>query len=149
MSIQGNIEVSNTTFFEDLTDALEEDIDATLEAVGSYVSGGAAMRAPVDTGLLRNSLTYAIAGEPPAKSTYKADRANEKGEIKTSSYNGSTTKVSGEKAVYIGTNVEYAAYQELGTSKTKKQPFLKPTIENDLSQIEKMIKAGIKGELTE
>jgi len=31
-----------------------------------------------------------------------------------------------EKAVYIGTNVEYAPYVEMGTSKTKAQPFLTP-----------------------
>ena len=31
-----------------------------------------------------------------------------------------------EQAVYIGSNVEYAAYVELGTSRMKAQPFLKP-----------------------
>lgn len=32
----------------------------------------------------------------------------------------------GEKAVYIGTNVEYAPYVELGTHAQKAQPFLRP-----------------------
>ena len=31
-----------------------------------------------------------------------------------------------EKSVYIGTNVEYAPYVELSTSRTKGQPFLRP-----------------------
>ena len=31
-----------------------------------------------------------------------------------------------EKAVYIGTGVEYAAYVELGTVRTKAQPYLRP-----------------------
>lgn len=31
-----------------------------------------------------------------------------------------------EKAVHIGTNVEYAAYVELGTVRTKAQPYLRP-----------------------
>lgn len=31
-----------------------------------------------------------------------------------------------EKAAYIGTNVEYAAYVELGTVRTKAKPYLKP-----------------------
>ena len=31
-----------------------------------------------------------------------------------------------EKAVYIGTNVEYAAYVELGTTRTRAKPYLKP-----------------------
>lgn len=33
---------------------------------------------------------------------------------------------SSEKAVYIGTNVEYATYVELGTTRTKAKPYLKP-----------------------
>ena len=35
---------------------------------------------------------------------------------------------SSEKAVYIGTNVEYAAYVELGTTRTKAKPYLKPAV---------------------
>ena len=31
-----------------------------------------------------------------------------------------------EKSVYIGTDVEYAAYVELGTTRTKAKPYLKP-----------------------
>lgn len=34
--------------------------------------------------------------------------------------------VDSEKAVYIGTNVEYAPYVELGTSKMPARPFIKP-----------------------
>ena len=34
--------------------------------------------------------------------------------------------VQSEKAVCIGTNVEYAAYVELGTVRTKAQPYLRP-----------------------
>ena len=36
--------------------------------------------------------------------------------------------VQSEKAVYIGTNVEYAAYVELGTTRTKAKPYLKPAV---------------------
>lgn len=36
--------------------------------------------------------------------------------------------------VYIGTNVEYATYVELGTVKMKKKPYLKPAIENHMSE---------------
>lgn len=36
--------------------------------------------------------------------------------------------VQSEKAVYIGTNVEYAAYVELGTVRTKAKPYLKPAV---------------------
>ena len=36
--------------------------------------------------------------------------------------------VQSEKAVYIGTNVEYAAYVELGTTRTKAKPYLRPAV---------------------
>ena len=39
--------------------------------------------------------------------------------------NSITHEVDGN-GVYIGSNVEYAPYVELGTSKQKAQPFLKP-----------------------
>ena len=35
-----------------------------------------------------------------------------------------------EKAVIIGTNVEYAPYVELGTSRMKAQPYLRPAVTN-------------------
>ena len=36
--------------------------------------------------------------------------------------------------VYIGTNVEYAPYVELGTVKMKKRPYLKPAIEQHMNE---------------
>lgn len=36
--------------------------------------------------------------------------------------------------VYIGTNVEYGPYVELGTVKMEKRPYLKPAIENHMSE---------------
>lgn len=36
--------------------------------------------------------------------------------------------VKREKAVYIGTNVEYAPYVEMGTVKQKAQPYLAPAV---------------------
>lgn len=44
-----------------------------------------------------------------------------------------------EKAVYIGTNVEYAPYVELGTSRTKAQPFLKPAATNHTEEYKALI----------
>ena len=36
----------------------------------------------------------------------------------------------GEEAVYIGTNVEYAPYVELGTSRSKEKPYLRPAAQD-------------------
>jgi HK97 gp10 family phage protein len=50
-----------------------------------------------------------------------------------------------EKAVYIGTNVEYAPYVEMGTSKTKAQPFLKPAATNHAEEYRSIIERFLKG----
>ena len=44
-----------------------------------------------------------------------------------------------ETAVYVGTNVEYAPYVELGTSKMTKRPYLKPAIEDHIEHYKQII----------
>jgi HK97 gp10 family phage protein len=46
--------------------------------------------------------------------------------VDTGRLRNSITHTSDGEAAYIGTNVEYAAYVEYGTSKTSAQPFLEP-----------------------
>lgn len=50
----------------------------------------------------------------------------------------------GEPAVYIGTNVEYAPYQELGTIYMKAQPFLKPAVADHANEYRKIIENELK-----
>lgn len=65
----------------------------------------------VDTGLLRNSVTFGVTGENVHTKTYKADKGDKKG-----SYESSIPKEN-DPAMYVGTNVEYAPYIEFGTGK--------------------------------
>lgn len=51
---------------------------------------------------------------------------------------------NGEKAVYIGTNVEYGPYVELGTSRMKERPFLRPAAQNHGSEYREMLEAELK-----
>lgn len=46
--------------------------------------------------------------------------------VDTGNLRNSITNAVDDKSAYIGTNVEYAPYVELGTSRTKAQPFIKP-----------------------
>ena len=39
-----------------------------------------------------------------------------------------------EEAVYVGTNVEYAPYVEVGTSRQKSQPYLRPAVADHLDE---------------
>lgn len=87
--------------------AMDKGKMAALEAIGLQAEGYAKLelekKHAVDTGLLRNSVTHAISGKPPAISSYHADRGERSG-----TYSGSAPK-GDDDAVYIGTNVEYAA----------------------------------------
>lgn len=50
----------------------------------------------------------------------------------------------GEKAVYIGTNVEYAPYVELGTSKQAAQPYLRPAAANHGPEYRRIMETALK-----
>lgn len=49
------------------------------------------------------------------------------------------------RAVYIGTNVEYAPYVELGTSRQKAQPFLRPAASEHGAQYRQVLKKALGG----
>lgn len=51
-----------------------------------------------------------------------------------------------EKAVYIGTNVEYAPYVELGTSRQTEQPYLRPAATDHVDEYTDIVKRVLKGE---
>lgn len=110
-----------------------------LEKCGMTAEGYAKDLAPFDTGRLRNSISHTV--------------DNEAGRL---------------KSVYIGTNVEYAAYQELGTGKyypggrptpwayqdvygnwhwtagNKAQPFLKPAVADHAQTYKNIIEDEMK-----
>ncbi len=49
-----------------------------------------------------------------------------------------------EQAAYIGTNVEYAAFVEMGTSKMKAQPYLKPAVVDHTDKYKQMVEYYLK-----
>lgn len=116
---------------------LQDKILVALEKVGLIAEGYAKTKCPVDTGILRNSITHAV--DP------------------------------GDKAVYIGTNVEYAAYVELGTGEfypnggrkggwayvdsegkghftygMKPRPYLKPAAAEHTKEYDEILKSALK-----
>lgn len=58
--------------------------------------------------------------------------------------NSITHQLDGNKAVYIGTNVEYAPYVELGTSRQRAQEFLRPAAQDHASQYRKIIESELQ-----
>lgn len=104
---------------KEVLSAMEKAIDRGLEAIGMTAEGHAKKNeTAVDTGLLRNSITYAVSGKPSNTKSYKSDDGSKSG-----SYQGQAPEEK-NKAVYIGTNVEYAPYIELGARGRKGLHFL-------------------------
>ena len=89
------------------------------QAIGLAAEGHAKKKitaeGAVDTGRLRNSITYALAGEETHVKQYRGYKKGQ-GEEKRGVYSYEGV-APGEKGsgVYIGTNVEYAPGIELGT----------------------------------
>jgi HK97 gp10 family phage protein len=50
-----------------------------------------------------------------------------------------------EKAVYIGSNVSYAAFVELGTSRMKARPYLKPAATEHTAEYKRLTEQALKG----
>ena len=106
---------------------LEIGVKRALEAVGLQAEGNAKDLCPWKTGRLRGSITFATvekhgSGQAPAKPE-----------------DWDLHGTPEEKSVYIGTNVEYAPYVENGSSRQKKQPYLRPALENYGDQYKQII----------
>lgn len=73
--------------------------------------------------------------------------AEKKCPVDTGNLRGSITHEidTSDNAVYIGTNVEYAPYVELGTSRQKAQPFLRPAASEHGAQYCQVLKKALGG----
>lgn len=116
-----------------------------LEAIGLAAEAQAkkeiTYREAVDTGRLRNSITYALAGKEAHIKTYKASKGGKGRE--TYHYDGVAEGKKGS-AVYIGTNVEYAPFVELGTVNMDPKPFLRPAAEENADKYEKLMRKSLE-----
>ena len=120
---------------------LEEAIKRALEICGGKAETYAKQDCPVDTGLLRNSITHAVGGKGAAIAGYKANRPDTSGVTREGSYGGTIGK-EGDHTVYIGSNVEYAVYNELHHK--FKSGFLRKAVENHLSEYKNIIESELK-----
>lgn len=65
--------------------------------------------------------------------------------VDTGRLRNSISHTADDDAAYIGTNVEYAAYQELGTSRTAAQPYLRPAVELHVNEYKAIAEQYLKG----
>ena len=65
--------------------------------------------------------------------------------VDTGNLQGSIDHEADDRRAVIGTNVEYAPYVEMGTSKMSEQPFLRPAIENHLDFYKSVLEENLQG----
>ena len=133
-----DIRITDNT--ESFLTAFDRALRNGLEAIGMTAEAHAKKKITendsVDTGRLRNSITYAISGEKAHIDTYNDDEGN------TYSYSGTAPK-DNQLAAYIGTNVEYAEYVELGTSRAPAYPYLRPAATEHTEEYRRIFKAAL------
>ena len=141
------IDVKLLDYSPKIIEKMEEQVLLGLELIGQEAEKNAKNECPVDTGLLRNSITHALAGKAPATKSYKADKPDKNGVTKSGTYKGKTPKQGNEHSVYIGSNVEYALDVEYGDKRhdTGKKHFLKDAATNHNDQYKEIMKLALKG----
>ena len=153
---------------KEVLEALESAMERSGEAIGLQASGNAQLKLEsdprrIDTGLLRNSITYALDGESPALKTYHASfgsnrvlRGKRKGQRRSAkmknagdvgfgTYSGSVPKYSAGRAVYIGTNVEYAPNVHDGARGMAPNRFLRNAVSEHGDEYKRIIWRYMKG----
>ena len=116
-----------------------------LTIIGAKAESYAKNLAPVDTGLLRNSITHVLGGQTVEPEVYFSDDKTKQGE-----YTGEAPRDDADEiTLYVGTNVHYAPYQELGHNTVNgnfvpPQSFLRPAFENHLDEYKRVLQQEMK-----
>ena len=121
---------------KDYGDAIERSIEQALVKAGIRVSGTAISITPVETGRLKGSITYQTkrTGSRVSGSAQPGD---------------GVSKPQDDNVCHVGTNVEYAIYQEYGTSRQTGQPFLRPAVDIERTNATKDMALAIQAEMKE
>lgn len=61
------------------------------------------------------------------------------GAVDTGRLRNSITHATDEDSAYIGTNVEYAPYVEMGTYKMKARPYLEPAVQEHVDEYKELV----------
>lgn len=147
-----NIQFTDNT--KEAIEAKNEAVKKALYAVGMHLEGEAKEELEntprrIDTGLLRNSITFALSGEAPQIKSYHGDnpsRHNQVEAVPVGRYSGTAPNDPvNEQAVYIGTNVSYAQYVHEGVQQhMEPNRFLRNAVEKNQSQVKDYIECELK-----
>jgi hypothetical protein len=142
-----NIEVSLVDNTDLVLQATDEQIEMALIAIGAKMESHAkADYVPVDTGRLKNSITFALAGGPAQISSYGPDSGGGDDE-QSKPYSGTAPADPGGKvrSVYVGSNVEYAEIVEEGTSGRRGKHYLRNAVNNHIEEYKNLAERALSG----
>lgn len=133
--------------YEKARKTFETDASGTFETTGltqDDVSGVLAVRAD-NRAAIKAALSRATAKALEEIGLTAEGYAKKACPVDTGRLRNSITHVvdPGEKAVYIGTNVEYGPYVELGTRLTEAQPFLRPAASGHAGTYRAILKSNL------
>lgn len=144
--ITSNVDEVKNALPEVLEKALME-IGIEAEAHAKEIMTNMSPKPPIDTGLLRNSITWAIGGEKANISNYageKPSKYNPNAPIPVGDPYTGTAPKRAEPCVYIGSNVEYAEVIETGARGMAPRPFLRPAIEDFRQEYKEILENNLK-----
>ncbi len=131
-----NVEITDNS--EEYRRMLADRLKIIAQSVGRQAEMHAKEQCPVDTGRLRNSITYATEGHESFTHNYEDNEGN------AYSYNVGATSEKGD--VYIGTNVEYAEEQETNGAiphRVGNAHFLRNAATNHNDEYKNIVRAGL------
>lgn len=108
------VDVTTTSHVDDIKTELADRIPVILEALGLQAEGNA------------------------------VDEITKLGAVDTGRLRGSISHAHDDEAAYVGTNVEYAPYVELGTYKMAPRPFLRNAVANHTDDYKRIVEEGLK-----
>lgn len=134
------MKVDYKDYSKEVLSALEKGKRNALTAIGAtaetHTKKNIKADGLVDTGRLRNSITFAT-GDYSGIGTYSDNEGNRYGDAKARN----TPK---DDEVAIGTNVEYAAYTELGTQHIAAHHYLKRAVTDHQDEYKELAVEAIK-----
>lgn len=89
-------------------------------------------------------LTQGIENALEAIGMQVENHAKAKCPVDTGNLRNSITHTSDSESAYIGTDVFYSGYVELGTSRQDPQPYLRPAVEDHVDELKRIAEAMIQ-----
>ena len=134
MAFTGGLEFTLTDNSGLIKESTREEILTALRACGvqaqAHATAEITANGAIDTGRLKNSITFAVSGDSSRQHAYNDDEGTSYSEI----VNGGGKE--SDQILYLGTNVEYAQFVEAGTHKMAARPFIRPAVQNNIAEFQ-------------